>query len=66
MWKITKTTIFSENGTEHDTYGISKGSITINDISLNKEKIENLVSLLNEMDLSEVHAHDVVENFLAV
>lgn len=66
MWSITKTTIFSENGTEYETYGISKGSTTINDITLNKDKIETLVRLLNELDLSEAHASDVVEDFMAV
>lgn len=66
MWSITKTTIISENGTEYETYGISKGSTTINDITLNKDKIESLVRLLNELDLSEVHASDVVEDFMAV
>lgn len=66
MWSITKTTIISENGTEYETYGISKGRTTINDITLNKDKIESLVRLLNELDLSEVHASDVVEDFMAV
>jgi len=56
--------VADDNGTTHETYGISKGNTVIKDISLDKQKIRDLVELLNKLDVSEVHAHDVVEDFL--
>ncbi len=54
----------AENGDQHETYGISKGDTVIRDISLNKKEILDLVKLLNMLDVSEIHARDIVEDFL--
>ncbi len=64
MWNVTHSSVTAENGVKHDTYGISKGGTVIKDISLDKQKIRDLVELLNKLDVSEVHALDVVEDFL--
>lgn len=64
MWDLTQSSVVAENGSTHETYGISKGSTVIRDISLNKKEILDLVKLLNTLDVSELHARDVVEDFL--
>ncbi len=64
MWNLAQSSVVAENGGTHETYGISKGSTVIRDISLNKKEILDLVKLLNKLDVSEIHAHDVVEDFL--
>ncbi len=64
MWYLTQSSVAAENGTSHETYGISKGNTVIKDISLDKQEICDLVELLNKLDVSEVHARDVVEDFL--
>lgn len=64
MWNLTQSSVASENGDEHKTYGISKGGTVIKDISLDEKEIRDLVELLNKLDVSEVHARDIVEDFL--
>ncbi len=64
MWNVTQSSVVAENGDQHETYGISKGDTVIKDISLDEEEIHDLVELLNELDVSELHARDVVEDFL--
>ncbi len=64
LWNLTQSSVASENGDKHETYGISKGDTVIEDISLNKQELRALVELLNKLDVSEVHARDIVEDFL--
>lgn len=47
-----------------ETYGIRRGETIINDISLCKQEISEFVDLLNRLDASEIHAYELVENFL--
>ncbi len=64
MWNLTQSSVIAETGDQHETYGISKGDTVIKDISLNKQEICNLVEMLNKLDVSELHARDIVEDFL--
>ncbi len=64
MWDLTQSSVTAETGDQHETYGISKGDTVIKDISLNKKEILDFVKLLNMLDVSELHARDVVEDFL--
>ena len=64
MWEIISTRIRTENGKEAETYGISRGSTIVADISLCKSEIQEFVELLNRLDASEIHARDLVEDFL--
>lgn len=54
----------SELGETVETYGIRCGETVINDISLCKEEILHFVEQLNLLDASEIHAYDLVEDFL--
>lgn len=64
MWKMISTRIRTESGNEVETYGISCGCTEIPDVSLCKSDIQNFVELLNRLDASEIHARDLVEDFL--
>ena len=64
MFSVNYSTITDENGTKHDTYGISYADKEIKDISTEKKKIEKLVSLCNNLSLSPIHINDVIEDFL--
>lgn len=63
MWTLTEG-IVSLEGISKASYGISCGSIVINDISTRKEEICEFIELLNRLNASEVHAYDLVEDFL--
>lgn len=62
MWTLTEG-IVSLEGISKASYGISCGSIVINDISTRKEEICEFIELLNRLNASEVHAYDLVEDF---
>lgn len=64
MWKITTTRTTAENGREIVTYGISAGATVINDISADKQEIEAFIRRLNRLGASEIHAYELVEDFL--
>ena len=64
MWQITTIRTTAENGVEMTTYGIKIGSTVINDISTDKQDIEDFVRRLNRLGASEIHAYELVEDFL--
>lgn len=67
--------IYSLNGISRTSYGIAAysnaevdGTATIvasvRDITPDREKVDKLVALCNQMELSTIHLCDVVENIL--
>lgn len=64
MWKMISTRVTDESGKEVETFGISRGSTVVKDISVRRSKIEEFVDLLNRLDASEVHAYELVEDLL--
>lgn len=63
MYTITEEKITIEN-VEATVYGIRCGEIRIDDISTDKQLVENLVNLCNEGDLAPYQLMDVVEDIL--
>jgi len=64
MWNITESSVKSEDGGSVPTYGISCGETVINDLSVNKEEVEEFVGVLNRCGASEIHAYELAEDFL--
>ena len=64
MWQITTMRTTAEDGREMTVYGVSAGSTVINDISADKREIEEFVQRLNRLGASEIHAYELVEDFL--
>jgi len=63
MWTITE----DEDclaGNSFRSYGISCGSVAIRGISTHRDEISEFVELLNRLNASEIHAYDLVEDFL--
>ncbi|MCH5208120.1 MAG: hypothetical protein J1F04_04495 [Oscillospiraceae bacterium] len=63
MWRVIEKEICVEDMTTI-SYGIAGASVEINDISTRKEEIEDFVRLLNKLEASEIHAYELVEDFL--
>ena len=52
-------------GTVYATYGIRNNEIVVEDISTDKEAVENFISLLNEAgDVADCHLMDIIEDFI--
>ena len=64
LWFLTFIPLAAESGEIIETYGIRCGSTAIDDVCLRKPDIEDFVEKLNRFDASEIHAYDLVENFL--
>ena len=59
MYELIKT----ENNNK-SSYGVKYGDICIDDISTKKNTVERLVSMANQYNLSPIHLHDFVEDFV--
>lgn len=64
MWQLTELRTTAEDGREITVYGVSIGSTVINDISADKEETEEFVRRLNRLGASEIHAYELVEDYL--
>lgn len=64
MYTLNQSTVTDEDEGLHITYGISHNDTMIKDVSIDKVKVEKLITLCNELDLSPIHIYDVVEDFL--
>lgn len=64
VWQMTTARVQSESGEMLETYGVRINSTVIDDISLDKQEIQEFVELLNRLDASELHASDLIEDFL--
>ncbi len=63
MYEICESIISTEDKTVK-TYGLRYGSVKIEDISTDKERVSELVKALNKNDLSPIHIFDVIDDFL--
>ena len=63
MWRIVEADVYVEGETAR-SYGIGSENIEIIDISTRKEEIQEFVGLLNRLGASEMHAYELVEDFL--
>ena len=64
MYKINITTVTNEDGETAQSYGITYDSREIYDISTDKEKVERLIALCNEGNLSPIHIDNIIDDFL--
>lgn len=64
MWQMTEERTTAEDGREVTVYGIKIGATVINDISTDKRETEEFVRMLNRLGASEIHAFELVEDFL--
>ena len=55
----------SLDGQSYTAYGIHYEDMVVEDISLNRQAVEDLAALFNLHELSPVHFHDAIDDFLA-
>lgn len=63
MWKIIEKEIVLD-GKSVKTYGIGGETVEINDISTHQSEVEKFVDLLNRLNASEIHAYDLISDFI--
>ncbi len=64
MYKVASSEI-SVDGEKHISYGIDGDTVSVNDISTDREKVEQFAELCNRLEVSEVHLLEVVEDFVS-
>jgi len=64
LWQVISCTIAAEDGSSVKTYGLKCNSTEINDITLSEQEITEFAEQLNRLGASEIHASELVENFL--
>ena len=62
-YTVVKDTVAVE-GVEYTTYGIRCNDEVIRDISTDCDFVNELARVLNDNNVSDIHFHDVVEDFL--
>lgn len=51
---------------EYISYGIRmEGGLSVSDVSLNRDAVEDLVGRMNDGELDPIHFFDVIEDFVA-
>ncbi len=64
MWEIVCSDIVTETGEVVKTYGIRNDYRIVYDLSVSREKIEDFVGRLNRYGASDIHAEDLIQDFL--
>lgn len=69
-YSVTESMCFLEDAGEYKSYGIElseNGCVIerIDDIDINREEVEALCKLCNELYVSPIHFRDVVDDYLA-
>lgn len=58
---------YNENVGEYITYGIeiTDDNMIVNDVSCNKEKVDDIVRIINKYQVSPIHLDEIIEDLLA-
>jgi hypothetical protein len=64
MYRLTKKTISTEGGNKISVFGIQGTNVSVEDISVNGEKVLALCKKCNEKQLDEIHFFSVIEDFI--
>ena len=66
-YKCIEQLFFDETIGNYITYGIeiTEGNRIISDISCNKERVNEIVRLINKHQVSPIHITDVLENLIS-
>ena len=63
VYKVMSSEITIE-GENYITYGIYGETVSVDDISTDRERVEKLAELCNRLDLAEIHLINVAEDFV--
>ncbi len=67
MYNLIHINYTSDDNINYIGYGIheTESNLIINDITTDKARLEQLVDTMNRLQVSPIHARDVVDDFLA-
>lgn len=63
MFELCESIISTEDKTVK-TYGLRYGNVRIEDISVDKERVTELIEVLNREKASPIHIYDIIDDFL--
>ena len=66
MYQVYEEKLVNEEGERYITYGIAcdEKGVTVSDVTLNRDKLECFVNLINMEELHPIHLMDVIEDYL--
>ena len=64
IYSLNTCVVCNEDGEVAESYGITSKNKIIKDVSTDKNKMMELIKRCNELDVSEIHIKDIVEDFL--
>ncbi len=65
-YKCVEQKLYDENIGEYITYGIeiTDDNMIMNDVSCSKEKVDDIVRIINKYQLSPIHLDEIIEDLL--
>lgn len=65
-YQLRSDTTIDDEGISHTVYGIDLPSenISVKDVFCNRKEAEAFIKLCNDLDLSPLHLHDVIQDVL--
>ena len=65
-YQLRSDTILDDEGTSHIVYGIDLPSenVSVKDVFCNRKEAEAFIKTCNDLDLSPLHLHDVIQDVL--
>ncbi len=66
-YKCIKQSLFDENIGNYITYGIeiTDENIIVSDVSCNREKVNEIVRIINKYQASPIHIYEIIENLIS-
>ena len=65
MWQMITEELTNEDGIHYTAYGFKCGEYIVHDFSSVQSEAENFLRILNELEVSTVHAADIIEDHFA-
>ena len=66
MWQMITDYITNEDNISYKAYGFRYGKHELHDYTSIKTEAECVLDLLNSMEVSPIHLHDIIEDHYAV
>jgi len=66
-YKCIKQSLFDKNIGNYITYGIeiTDENIIVSDVSCNREKVNEIVRIINKYQASPIHIYEIIENLIS-
>ena len=65
MWQMITEELTNEDGIHYTAYGFQCGAYTVHDFSSVQSEAESFLRILNDFEVSTIHAKEVIEDHFA-